>query len=129
MADADIHVLELTKLSWSTMGGDGPRPALTQDASLTHDPKADALLLVGGLTLDPDGAPGTRSLWIFDLRRKRWMEHERFFSNLRRDHVAVYDSRNFAHLIHGGCTPTEAANFYMQGQPLRDVLVLELVRQ
>jgi len=117
----------MQKQSWTKLTGRGDAPPSVLGATLTYDPDANVLLVVGGLAIDPPGQPGSRSVWCFDLATKSWTEHTRQLPTTRRDHVAVYDPSKRQHVIYGGHTAL-AQNYYIVGEMLRDALIIRVKR-
>ena len=124
--DTCVFELDLDKLVWTRHYGGPQAPPPLMGTTLTHDPVADVLLLVGGLSVADDGPPGPTSVWLFDLKSKMWVEHRNVLGSTRRDHTAVYDPARRLHVIHGGETARELGNYYAPGEPLRDTLLISI---
>ncbi len=93
---------------------------------MTYDSSAEVLVVVGGLSLADTGLPGSKSLWLFDLRTKTWVEYEDVLATTRRSHTSVYDQRGGQHVVHGGMSASERGNFYARGEPFRDTLMISI---
>ena len=96
---------------------------------MTHDPSAEVLVVVGGLSLADTGPPGSKSLWLLDLKTKTWVEYRDVFATIRRGHTAIYDPRGRQHVVHGGESAKKRGNFYEPGQPLRDTLMISITSE
>jgi len=120
------HVLDLETLVWTRLPARGDVPAPVQGTTLTYDPSARALVVVGGLSLAEEGDAGPTSVWVYDLKSGVWAEHERVLPTTRREHTAVYDPAAKRHMIFGGQTARQRANFYAKGTPLRDAVAISL---
>lgn len=128
VADARIHVLDLATLTWSTMPRQAHSPRPVEGTSLTFDPEARALVVVGGLSLIRDGKPASQRVYCFDLDRKLWTRSETVLSKKRRDHVAIYDPVRHRHLIFGGESIIEGGNDYRPGRPFEDAISVVVKR-
>lgn len=126
--DRDLFVLDLDGLAWTRRSCTGKCPGPVQDATLTFDAGARALVLAGGLSLADRGESGTRSLWLYDLAAETWSEKSGVDAGFRRAHTAVYDPRSKQHIIYGGQTVTARANHFQRGEPLLDALLITITR-
>lgn len=129
VADAEIHVFDLTSHEWSTMPKQKHMPRPVEGTSMTLDPDAHALVVVGGLALATKENPGTQRVYCFDLVRKKWIRSKPVLKNKRRDHVGIYDPIGHRQVIFGGQRVVESGNFYAAGQPLADVASVTVERK
>jgi len=124
--DNFIYELDLSSLRWTRHPAREPAPTPVEGTSLTYDPGKDLLVVVGGLPLSDAGDRGTRSVWLYDLKARSWIEQPRALPGVRQEHVAIYDPRKADHIVVGGETVKEGGNFYARGQVLLDVLRLSV---
>lgn len=124
--DNCVFELDLEKLSWARHAGRGDAPVPVLGATMTYDTSAEVLVVVGGLSVADTGPPGSKSLWLFDLKTKTWLEYPDVFATTRRDHTAIYDPHGRQHVVYGGGTAKERANYYASGEPLRDTLMISI---
>lgn len=126
--DTDIFVLDLKTDQWSKMPKSKRTPRPVQGTTLTFDERANALVVVGGLTIDGGKVPGTRRVYAFDLQRKKWARSKEILTSKRRDHVTIYDPVGHRHLVFGGHSVVEEGNFYRAGKPFSDTISIEVQR-
>lgn len=124
----DVHVFDAAGGRWKLLHTKGDAPPPTEATSLTFDPEAGALLVVGGLSIADQGPAGFKDAWTLDLKSMQWTRHRDVLKTTRRDHVAVYDSNLKRHIVYGGMTCTVLGNFYERGEPVTDSLVMEVTR-
>jgi hypothetical protein len=123
--DSGLYELNVRNPQWfRRSAGGGPGPAM--GATLTVDPEQQVLVLAGGLALAQDGPPGSTSVWLFDLRARRWSEVPGVLPSTRRSHTAIFDPRARVHVLVGGETAQERGNFAARGRPLRDVVLIRV---
>jgi hypothetical protein len=128
VAENDVYELDLQKTAWRRLPHDSAVPTPVEGATLTYDPVAKSLLLVGGLSLAEKGPPGTKSVWVFDLKKNHWTESPNVLRATRHEHTAIYDVRAKHHVIYGGEQAAWRGNFYAHGGALRDIVLIEINR-
>lgn len=127
--DDCVFELDMQTLVWKKRAATGDRPAPEEGGSLTFDPVADVLVLVGGVSLADSGKPGTESIWVFDLRGDRWTEHRGELGAMRRSHTAIYDPKGRRHVITGGEEAAERGNFYAKGRSIHTIALVSVAAE
>jgi len=127
--DQDVFELDLAKLTWGKRAARGTPPPPLEGASLTHDTAANVLMVAGGLSLEDSGEPGYEHIWLFDLSDSSWRMCADRLDSTRREHGAVYDAARGQHVIIGGQTARKVGNYYEQGRPLDDVVIVNVSRR
>jgi hypothetical protein len=124
--DNFVFELDMAQLKWTKHEGKGRQPAPMEGATLTYDPSKELLVVVGGLSLADAGEPGSKSIWLYDLKNDNWVDTPGFPDGTRRGHVAVYDPGRAEHVVLGGETVEERGNFYARGKVLLDIVKLSI---
>ncbi len=124
--DNDVFELDLEKLTWTRRVGHGDSPTPVQGATMTYDPSADVLVVVGGLSLIETGPSGPKNLWLFGLKTENWVEYRDVLPTTRRGHTAIYDPRSGQHIVHGGRETKVRGHFYKPGEALSDTLKISI---
>jgi hypothetical protein len=125
--DRQGFALDIETLEWTQLGASEKLPPALQAMSLTYDPRADVLVVVGGLSMEETGPVGPTRVWLRDMGKDTWIESTQKLRLTRRGHVAVYDPRAKTHVICGGETVTWRGNFFAPGTRLRDTISLSIV--
>lgn len=127
VTDRQGFVLDIEKLEWTRLAASEKLPPPLQGMSLTYDPRADVLVVVGGLSMADTGPVGPTGVWLRDMRTQSWIECPRTLKLTRRGHTAVYDPRAKTHVICAGETVAWRGNFFAPGTLLRNTLRLSVV--
>jgi hypothetical protein len=129
VVDRQGFELDLDKLEWKRLAASEKLPPPLQGMSLTYDPRAEVLLVVGGMSMADTGPPGPTSAWLRDMKAGIWTECPRVMRLSRRGHAAVYDSRAKTHVISGGETVAWRGNFFAPGTVLHDTIRISVIRE
>ncbi|MEK6644436.1 MAG: kelch repeat-containing protein [Planctomycetota bacterium] len=122
--DQDIFCLDLDNLRWKRLSTKGKKPPPLQGATLTLNNDRNKLMLVGGLSLAPNGVPGLQAIMCYDIEAEAWEQIGKL-ETTRHGHAATADSQfNHIHIL-GGETTKERGNFLIRGTPLANRVVID----